>query len=157
MTIYLHPDTEKKLSKVYKKAFANAIEIFSISAYLRDWKCFDISANCESAILIVGKDFGITRKQALTKALDWKNNIGKNCHFYVATEIDGFHPKILLWKENQNGRLKNYLIVGSSNLTIAAFNKNYEANIKVKISDDSYDKISIWIATILSFSRPVTH
>jgi hypothetical protein len=156
MTIYLHPESDQGLANAYREAFSNAIEIFAISAYLRDWECFETSSNCEAAILVVGKDFGITRKSALEKALDWKNYVGKKCHFYVVTEINGFHPKILLWKENRNRQTKHYLIIGSSNLTIAAFNSNYEANIRIGISEESYNKITNWIATILSFSRPVT-
>lgn len=156
MTIYLHPDPEKELVKAYRNAFNNAVEIFALSAYLRDWEIFEISQYCEAATLVVGKDFGITRKNALHKALEWKNLVGTKCHLYVADEINGFHPKILLWREVKNNDKQHFLIVGSSNLTVAGFDSNYEANVKIKISEVSYEKISYWIATILSFSRPVT-
>lgn len=157
MTIYLHPDAEQKLADAYAEAFSKATEIFAISAYLRSWSNFEVSTNCQDVTLIVGKDFGITRKNALKTALNWKNSVGKKCHFYVATEIMGFHPKILLWKRKHNGQFKHYLIIGSSNLTTAAFNSNYEANIRVKISEDTYNEITNWIANILSFSIPVNN
>jgi hypothetical protein len=156
MTIYLHPDSEQRLTNAYRNAFANAGEIFALSAYLRDWETFEVSQNCEAAILVAGKDFGITRKNALQKALEWKNFVGSKCHVYVADEINGFHPKILMWREESNKQTNRYLIVGSSNLTIAGFGTNYEANIRIKITEETYNKITNWIATILSFSRPIT-
>lgn len=72
MTIYLHPDPEKELVTAYRNAFKNAVEIFALSAYLRDWEIFEISQDCEAATLVVGKDFGITRKMLFRKRLNGK-------------------------------------------------------------------------------------
>lgn len=152
MTIYLHPQPGTALAEAYTEAFNNANEIFVLSAYLRDWRSFEIGKYCENATLVVGKDFGITRKKALSEALTWKQKYAKICHFYVAEKIDGFHPKLVMWKQGN----EYFLIVGSSNLTIAAFESNYEANLRIKITKDRYQEISNWIAGILALSRPVT-
>jgi len=156
MTIFLHPDSNRSLSEAYQKAFSNAEEIFALSAYLTDWESFKVSPKCKTILLIVGKDFCITRKKALQNAFDWKVSIGaKKCQFFVADKINGFHPKILLWQELKNNEPRYYLIIGSSNLTLAAFETNYEANARIRINKEFYENITLWIANILKFSRPV--
>jgi len=151
MTIYLNPSPNLLLYDAYVSAFENASEIFVLSAYLRDWKKFKLSNECNNATLIVGKDFGITRKKALSDALIWKNEHDDICHFFVADKIDGFHPKIVMWRQEK----ERFLIIGSSNLTVAAFESNYEANVKIKINEKHYQEISNWITDILQKSRPV--
>jgi len=151
MTIYLNPTSDSLLYDDYVSAFESADEIFVLSAYLRDWKKFKISDNCKNATLIVGKDFGITRKKALSNALAWKKEYDDICHFFVADKINGFHPKIVMWKQSD----KRFLIIGSSNLTVAAFETNYEANLKIKIDEKRYQEISNWVSDILGKSRPV--
>jgi hypothetical protein len=74
----------------------------------------------------------------------------------VADKIDGYHPKILLWAQIIDDKKKWFLIVGSSNLTLAGFASNYEANIKVEITEVNYRTITKWIASILALSCPVT-
>lgn len=148
MTLYLHPDAQGNLAAAYKKAFQTADEIFALSAYLRDWKTFQLAEHCTNATLIVGKDFGITRKQALSDALAWKRANRRVAHVYVAEGIDGFHPKIVAWRSDG----AHYLIVGSSNLTVAAFETNYEANLRTKIPEERYQEITAWIAEILARS-----
>lgn len=148
MTLYLHPDSQGTLTAAYAEAFGTADEIFALSAYLRDWKAFQLAKGCKNATLVVGKDFGITRKQALVDALTWKQANRRVAHVYVAANIDGFHPKIVVWRCDDT----YYLIVGSSNLTVAAFETNYEANLRIKISEDRYKKITHWIADILGRS-----
>lgn len=148
MTLYLHPDSQGSLAAAYVEAFETADEIYVLSAYLRDWKSFELASECENATLIVGKDFGITRKQALVDALAWKQANRGVAHVYVAANIDGFHPKIVAWRCDDT----YYLIVGSSNLTVAAFESNYEANIRIKISEAKYQQITEWIADILGRS-----
>ncbi|MDD2879373.1 MAG: phospholipase D family protein [Rhodoferax sp.] len=152
MTIYLHPKTDNALSDAYNDAFNHAEEIFVLSAFLRDWRNFTLANGCTNATLIVGKDFGITRKKALRDALVWKKKNKNKCHFFVADQISGFHPKLVMWKQDTS----YFLIVGSSNLTIAAFESNYEANIRIKISIERYQEISNWITQILGLSIPVT-
>ncbi|WP_432741474.1 phospholipase D family protein [Methylobacter sp. G7] len=156
MTIFLHPDTKNELTNTFREAFLHATEIFSLSAYLREWEDFNLSKECKAAILVVGKDFGITRKIALSKALEWKKKNNRIAHVYVADKIDGYHPKILLWAQMIDDKKKWFLIVGSSNLTLAGFASNYEANIKVEITEVNYRTITKWIASILALSCPVT-
>ena len=152
MTFYLHPDSKGTLAKAYEDAFQSAQEIFVLSAFLRDWKSFEIGNQCTNATLIVGKDFGITRKKALNQTLAWKLESGYACHVYVADQIDGFHPKIVVWKSNKG----YFLIIGSSNLTVAAFESNYEANVRIKIEEERYTQITDWIADVLAQSTPLT-
>lgn len=151
MQLFLQPELGGELTKAYFEAFESADEIFVLSAYLREWRDFAISSSCESATVIVGKDFGITRKQALTNLLEWKRERGDTCHAYVADGIDGFHPKILAWRVGE----EHYLIVGSSNMTVSAFKSNVEANVKVKISRSRYHSICNWVAGILALSTPI--
>lgn len=151
MTLYLHPDSQGILATAYREAFETADEIFALSAYLRDWKAFPLAKGCKNATLVVGKDFGITRKQALIDALAWKRAKQGIAHVYVAANIDGFHPKIVTWRCDD----VHYLIVGSSNLSIAAFETNYEANLRIKISEERYQEITHWIADILGRSVPL--
>jgi hypothetical protein len=80
MTIFLHPDIKNELTNTYREAFLHATEIFSLSAYLREWEDFKLSKECKAAILVVGKDFGITRKIALSKALEWKKRNNRIAH-----------------------------------------------------------------------------
>lgn len=145
MTLYLHPNSQKSLAKAYQSAFARANEIFVLSAYLTNWTDFDVSKQCKSATVIVGKDFGITRKKALEDLVRWRSGDTKQRHVYVAHEIDGFHPKIAVWRQGDD----HFLIIGSSNLTIAAFEHNYEANIRVRISQERYEEITNWIADLM--------
>jgi hypothetical protein len=151
MQLFLLPESGGKLTEAYFEAFENADEIFVLSAYLREWRDFALSSSCENVTVIVGKDFGITRKQALTRLLEWKVEQGDTCHAYVADGIDGFHPKILAWREGD----EHYLIVGSSNLTVSAFESNVEANCRLKISRSRYDHICHWVADVLASSTPI--
>ena len=63
----------------------------------------------------------------------------------VADGISGFHPKAVFWK-NQSGNC--FAIVGSSNLTKAAFETNYEANVFSKISVREYSEAKTWVNSI---------
>lgn len=152
MALYLHPSPNCQLADAYEEAFQEAEEIFVLSAYLRNWKKFKTSDSCKNSTLIVGKDFGITRKQALSECLEWKKELTYHRHVYVADKIDGFHPKIVIWKVGG----EYYLIIGSSNLTVAAFETNYEANLKIKISQNRYEEVLDWIADILKKSSVLT-
>jgi hypothetical protein len=74
-------------------------------------------------------------------------------HFRVADQITGFHPKAVFWRE-KNG--KSYAIIGSSNLSIAAFDTNYEANIALPISAADFDRARVWVDKIAALSVPVS-
>jgi hypothetical protein len=65
--------------------------------------------------------------------------------FMVADRIAGFHPKAMFWKDSQN---EMHAIIGSSNLTPAAFETNYEANMYSKLGKEEYAKAKEWIKRI---------
>jgi HKD family nuclease len=146
MQLFLHtPEQTSKLGPLYKRAFAEAEEIFLVSAYLTEWD-LDLKLNprCVHFRIIIGRDFGITRKAACLKLLDWLANEWK-ANFLVAEYISGFHPKAMFWK-NASGQ--TYALIGSSNLTRAAFDSNYEANFYGAIDKKLYQKATEWCDAI---------
>jgi HKD family nuclease len=148
MKLLLHaPDTECDLHSLYKQAFNNAVELSLVTAFLTEWdNSLELNGDCRRFRLIVGIDFGITRKAACQKIMHWLPAERKH-EFLVADQIVGFHPKAAFWKE-RNG--KYFAIIGSSNLTSAAFGENYEANIFLEISESEYAKSKAWIDRIES-------
>jgi HKD family nuclease len=131
MKLILHLPNEKGiLSEYYRQAFNAATELFIVTAYLTDWdESLELNSGCRGFRLVIGKDFGITRKAACEAVMRWLPSKRKS-QFLVADLIDGFHPKAVFWSESDN----YYAIVGSSNLTRAAFETNYEANVYSRIS-----------------------
>jgi len=73
--------------------------------------------------------------------------------FLVAELVGGFHPKAAFWKDSAD---KCYAIVGSSNLTRAAFNGNFEANVIAEISAAEFECASNWISEIEPSCVPVS-
>lgn len=146
MRLVLHPSIlEGELSLHYKRAFNSAVELFVVTAYLTEWDAtLQLNSRCRSFRVIVGRNFGITRKVACKKVMQWLPPKRK-AQFLVADQIDGFHPKAVFWKET-NG--KHFAIVGSSNLTQAAFKSNYEANVFFPMSHSSYLAAKKWIKNI---------
>jgi hypothetical protein len=133
------------LEKLYTRALAGAVELFIVSAYLTEWDPpTHLNASCKNFRLIVGKDFGITRKQACRDVMRWLPGRLKN-RFMVAEEIDGFHPKAMFWKEADGSA---HALVGSSNLTRAAFSTNHEANVYQRLSAAQFSQAREWIQTI---------
>jgi hypothetical protein len=65
--------------------------------------------------------------------------------FLVADQIDGFHPKAIFWKEKGGGY---FAVIGSSNLTRAAFQTNYEANVYCELSEPDYIRGKKWVKEI---------
>jgi hypothetical protein len=59
----------------------------------------------------------------------------------------------LFWKE-ASGR--TFAIIGSSNLTVAAFATNYEANVFCPLSPPDYQAAKAWVNTIIQKSVPVS-
>lgn len=146
MKLFLHsPAQQTALSKVYLDAFSDATELFVVSAYLTEWnETLKLGSKLKTFRLIIGKDFGITRKDACFKVLKWLPPARK-AQFLVADNIQGFHPKAILWTSS-NGSM--HALVGSSNLTRAAFAKNYEANALAEISREEYRQARNWIMEI---------
>src|SRR6476620_12776422 len=54
--------------------------------------------HCRRFRIIIGRDFGITRKAACRKVIEWLPEARK-FQFKVADQITGFHPKAVFWKE----------------------------------------------------------
>ena len=146
MKLFLHsPSKQSELTGIYKNAFSNAKELFVVSAYLTDWdQTLILNAKCKHFRLIIGKDFGITRKAACEKVIKWLSSSRKS-QFMVADNILGFHPKAMLWIDSKD---KCFSLIGSSNLTRAAFEKNYEANIYSQITPDDYALAKKWVKEI---------
>nr|VVV06020.1 hypothetical protein AW0309160_03504 [Aliivibrio wodanis] len=154
MKVLLHsPGLKSEISDIYRKAFNNAIELYVVTAYLTDWdSSLVINESCESFRFIIGKDFGITKKSACSKVMDWLPPERKS-QFLVADNITGFHPKAIFWKE-ANGMW--FTLIGSSNLTKAAFESNYEANFHSEIDEESYLEAKHWIGEITESSVVVS-
>lgn len=146
MDLYLHsPDADSKLGGTYARAFGHAVSLFVVSAYLTDWDVsLKLSKGCRHFRLIIGKDFGITRRLACEKVMKWLPAARKT-QFMVADNILGFHPKAIFWEEN-DGRC--FALIGSSNLTRAAFEKNYEANIHTEITPAAFAAAKAWVKEI---------
>jgi len=154
INIFLHPNNgEMNLAKKYIDAFENAQEIMIVNAYLTSWDS-DLRLNscCNHFRMIIGKDFGITRKAACLAVMRWlPPNLKAN--FLVADEISGFHPKAVFWKDLSGNA---FAIIGSSNLTTAAFSTNFEANIACEISLEEYLRAKKWVENISDSSVPVS-
>lgn len=145
MDLLLAPTIDGELSSYYERAFKNAVELFVVTAYLTEWETsLELNPDCRSFRVIIGRDFGITRKVACEKVLQWLPRERK-AQFLVADRIGGFHPKAVFWRE-KNG--KCFAIVGSSNLTKAAFKTNYEANVFFPLSKSDYVKAKRWVKNI---------
>lgn len=146
MKLILHtPEGDSELSSYYRQALANAVELFIVTAYLTEWNAsLKLNSDCQRFRVIIGKDFGITRKTACQKLMRWlpPNRKGQ---FMVADGIRGFHPKAVFWKESSG---KAFAIVGSSNLTSAAFETNHEANVYCQLSKADYAQGKQWVKRI---------
>lgn len=154
MHILLSPDKNGRLSSVYRDAFNEATELYIASAYLTAWNpSAPLNKKCEQVTFLVGTDFGLTRKAALREVLKWLPPKMPSI-FAAATVPDGgFHPKIVAWT---NARGQKFCLVGSSNLSKAAFATNCEANVLVNLSNDEYLQITRWIEKIAETAEPIT-
>jgi hypothetical protein len=146
MDLLLHASTRtRELSRYYQRAFKYAVELFVVTAYLTEWDAsLELNPECRRFRMIIGKDFGITRKAACEKVMRSLPPKRKS-QFMVADRISGFHPKALFWREEKG---LCFAIVGSSNLTQAAFETNYEANVFFPLSEADYVKAKQWVKDI---------
>ncbi len=143
-------DCVDNLRGLYLRAFREAEEIYIASAYLTDWNHRDkLSSHCKRVVFIAGTDFGLTRKAALRGVLRWMPR--KDGFTFSAVSERGFHPKIVAWKTRLG---RSYCVVGSSNLSRAAFSGNREANVFSSISAGDYRRIRDWIEDVATV--PVT-
>lgn len=142
MKILLNPENNKDLIALYERAFKNGSEILLATAFLTDWD-FKIPLNkkCQKFLAIVGTNFGLTRKRACQKLIDWlPKDIRFEARAFRVKPGRTFHPKILVWKENDSF----FALVGSSNLTNAAMSSNYEVNSFNEIDERQFKTISNW-------------
>ena len=156
MDLILYPPRDSKsqfLNENYELAVQEAVDLVIVSAYLTDWSLnAQLNKKCVELSFIVGTDFGITRKQACLDVLQWLP-ANMKCEFRAADKMAGFHPKLVAWK-NKTGCCK--LILGSSNLTKAAFLTNYEANIHSEISEQQFESIKEWVEEIKIYCSPIS-
>lgn len=156
MKIILQPTSKEDavaLQVLYDQAINEATELFVVSAYLTDWQPKQkITQKCRELAFVVGTDFGLTRKDACRKVLRWLPDELKS-DFVAADHIGGFHPKLVMWKDERG---QGHLLLGSSNLTLAAFSTNYEANALFKISDEQFNDIKKWIYKIRLECSPIS-
>lgn len=134
--LILHtPNNEGRLAGIYKNAMKRAVELYIFTAFLTEWDTsLELNKNCRRFKIVVGKDFGITRKAACKALLNWLPPSRKG-QFMVADGLKGFHPKAIFWKDSDG---RTFAVIGSSNLTKAAFETNYEANAYSEITAEEY-------------------
>lgn len=152
-SVLLHRgDKPSALGKHYRAAIAEAVELYIVSAYLTEWEADVVLApSCKRFRFIIGKDFGITRKEACRKVLKWLP-AGRMPDFLVADRITGFHPKAIFWC---NPKGQSFVLIGSSNLSRAAFEGNVEANVMLEVSAQTFESARAWIDWIEERSVPV--
>lgn len=145
MKLILHDGSPaKELREYYQRALSKASELYIVTAYLTAWdETLNLNKNCRNFRLIIGKDFGITRKDACEAVMRWLPSERKS-QFLVADNISGFHPKAVFWREKTG----YFALLGSSNLTQAAFEANYEANAFSRIPRLVYEEARRWISRI---------
>jgi len=156
MQILLSPNTTKltELREVYNRALDEAEELYIASAYLTEWDAsHKLSSACKRVVFLVGTDFGLTRKAAMLNVLSW---IPKRISFSflaVPSQTGGFHPKIVAWKTHSG---KYRCMIGSSNLSKAAFSNNCEANVVTNISSHDFARICAWLDLVSTDSSPIS-
>ncbi len=143
--ILLPNSNSNSLRSVYKQALTQSVDLIIVSAYLTEWDhSIALGEKLKNFHFIVGKDFGITRKAACRAVLNWLPK-GRMAQFRVAEQISGFHPKAIFWREDSG---KYFALVGSSNLTKAAFESNHEINGFSEIDAVSFDAVRQWTAAV---------
>jgi hypothetical protein len=156
MQIVLNPNAAKRteLRDLYNRALGEAEELYIASAYLTDWDTsYKLGSACKRVVFLVGTDFGLTRKAAMLNVLRW---IPKGISFSflaVQSQTSGFHPKIVAWK-TRTGQCR--CLIGSSNLSKAAFSDNYEANVMTDISARDFARVRAWLDSVSTDSSPIS-
>jgi hypothetical protein len=108
MKLILHPGSEE-LRNIYRRAFKDARELYIVSAYLTAWTPpRKLNDRCNFR-MIIGKDFGLTRKKACKNLIKWLPARHKN-ELWVANEIGGFHPKGMFWKDREGGTMPSLVL-----------------------------------------------
>lgn len=133
---------QKNLKSYYHRAIAESKELYIVSAYLTNWAIEEkLGSHCEEFMMVVGQDFGLTRKAACESVLKWLP-IRYKTQLFAAEDIQGFHPKAMFWRETDG---TCYSLIGSSNLSVAAFSDNHEINGFTVISEASFQQAKTWV------------
>lgn len=84
----------------YKTAFSKAKELYVLNAFLTEWpESLVLNKRCVTFRLIVGTDFGTTKRKAVKAALKWLPIKFKgNIRAFNQRKVN-FHPKVVLWRE----------------------------------------------------------
>lgn len=156
MKLVLSPDDGAALQGIYKEAFTQAVELYIATAYLTHWNPGQrLNSRCSRLVFVVGTDFGLTRKDALRSVLRWLPRRGTVLFGAVAgAEGGGFHPKVLAWRTAEG---TYECVIGSSNLSRAAFTTNHEANVRLRLTKAEYGRLTHWIARLEEQSAAVTN
>ena len=155
MNIIVTPTDHKELNRAYRHAITHAKELYIASAFLTDWVSrAPLNKSCRKLLILVGTDFGLTRKKACKQVLSWMPRNFAGGFLAVPVYASGhFHPKVITWKEESE---KYFALIGSSNLTSAGFSTNVEANVKARISRLEYRRLVAWMESIAEESQVVT-
>lgn len=137
-----HKADQKSLKSYYHRAITESKELYIVSAYLTNWDIEEkLGTHCEEFMMVVGQDFGLTRKLACESVLKWLP-IRYKTQLFAAEGIQGFHPKAMFWRETDG---KCYALIGSSNLSVAAFSDNHEINGFTSILEESFQQAKAWV------------
>jgi hypothetical protein len=142
-----------RLESVYDRAAARGVEILLATAFLTSWPFSKpLSSKCSSLLILVGTNFGLTRIRACKEGLKWVPSRFK-ANFRAVGDQATFHPKILAWREKDGGC---YLLIGSSNLTEAGFNGNWEADVVCKIQSSTFSAVNAWMDCASVGTTPIS-
>jgi hypothetical protein len=156
MQILLSPNATKlsELRDVYNRALDEAEELYIASAYLTEWDLsHKLGSACKRVVFLVGTDFGLTRKAAMLNVLRWVPEHISFTFLAVQSQRGGFHPKIVAWKARSG---KHYCLIGSSNLSKAAFSNNCEANVMTEVSSHDFARLCAWLDSVSTESSPIS-
>lgn len=156
MNIILTPDSKQpgQLKAAYDRAFKEATELYIASAYLTDWSpSKPVGKQCRHLSFFVGTNFGLSRKSAMLGVLRWLPKKGSFVFNAVLSNglPGGFHPKIVFWRTTAD---KYFCVLGSANLSRAAFHDNYEANALMPITKADFEQLRMWLSRVQSV--PIT-
>lgn len=134
------------LHEAYARAFSQARELYIVNAFLTEWPSgVSLNRKCETFLLVIGADFGTTRRAAVESALAWLPKRFPDTVLAFNQKGVNFHPKAGLWREHDG---TCYFLIGSSNLTMAAFERNVEANVTLRLEEEEYAQALEWVAAI---------
>jgi hypothetical protein len=155
MKVLISPQDKGALIQAYRRACREATELYIATAFLTEWvPAIGLNGKCAKLLILVGTDFGLTRKVACQQVLSWMPSRFVGNFLAVPSHSDGaFHPKIVLWKSRKGA---HHLVVGSSNLTSAGFSRNVEANVDLPISAREYQRLVGWLESLALESQVIT-